>query len=69
MKTENTLQLAIMRNLTSEQQAELSKLITELAAGAKQYGQAINSREQDAAISRANAAWSELRFIGLDVSF
>lgn len=71
MKAEKTLRLAVMRNLTIDQQKELAELITNLSVAAKEYGEAseLTTEEINARIVRANNAWSALLDIGLNTKY
>lgn len=70
MKTEKTLALAIARNLTIDQQKELAAMITALAVSAKNYGvAAATDKPITDTLQSANAAWSALMQVGLNVAF
>lgn len=71
MKAQKDLRSAILNCLTPDQQKELANLITEMAESAKNYGMDVSTENKDVSDSliRANRAWNELRYIGLETRF
>jgi hypothetical protein len=71
MKAQKDLRSAILNCLTPQQQKELADVITEFATATKEYGIFLTANDPrlSESLQRANRAWHELRFIGLETKF